>query len=41
MFNDESHFGIDNIYIGNTNTMYYLTNEFFYNLDDILSKNGK
>lgn len=31
--------GIDNIYIGNINTMYKLTNKFFYELDDILCKN--
>ena len=31
--------GIDNIYIGNINTMYKLTHYFFYELDDILSKN--
>jgi hypothetical protein len=31
--------GIDNIYIGNIKTMYKLTNKFFYELDDILSKN--
>ena len=32
--------GIDNIYIGNINTMYKLTNNFFYELDDILCKNN-
>lgn len=32
-------FGIDNIYIGNINTMYKLTNYFHYNLDEIISKN--
>ena len=32
--------GIDNIYIGNINTMYKLTNKFFYELDDILCKNN-
>lgn len=31
--------GIDNIYVGNVYTMHKLTNEFFYYLDDILSKN--
>ena len=40
MFNDEKHTGIDNIYIGNINTMYKLINKFFYELDDILSKNN-
>jgi len=28
--------GVDNIYIGNINTMYKLTHKFFYELDDIL-----
>jgi hypothetical protein len=32
--------GIDNIYIGNIATMYKLTNNFFYELDDILCKNN-
>ena len=32
--------GIDNIYIGNINTMYKLINNFFYELDDILIKNN-
>ena len=40
LFNDENHCGIDNIYIGNVNTMYKLTNHFFYDLDDILIKNN-
>jgi hypothetical protein len=40
LFSDEKHFGIDNIYIGNINTMYKLINKFFYELDDILSKNS-
>ena len=31
--------GIDNIYAGNVNTMYKLCNEFFYKLDEIISKN--
>jgi hypothetical protein len=31
--------GIDNIYIGNINTMHKLTNKFAYELDDILSEN--
>ena len=39
MFNDELHSGIDNIYIGNINTMYKLINKFVYELDDIISKN--
>jgi hypothetical protein len=39
LFDDEHHYGIDNIYIGNINTMYKLTNAFFYDLDDILIKN--
>ena len=29
-------FGIDNIYMGNINTMYKLMREFYYSLDDIL-----
>jgi hypothetical protein len=33
-------FGIDNIYIGNINTMYKLANFFYYYLDDILDKNN-
>lgn len=40
MFNDEDHCGIDNIYIGNINTMYKLISLFFYELDDILNKNN-
>ena len=32
--------GIDNIYIGNINTMYKLINKFFYELDDILIENN-
>jgi hypothetical protein len=39
LFNYEKN-GIDNLYIGNINTMYKLTNTFFYELDDILSKNN-
>jgi hypothetical protein len=38
-FNDESHYGIDNLYIGNINTMYKLLNKFFYDLDKILIEN--
>ena len=30
--------GIDNIYIGNTNTVYKLNNEFYFNLDEIVQK---
>ena len=37
VFNDEHHFGIDNIYIGNINTMHKLIKYFFMELDDILS----
>jgi len=37
LFDHEKH-GIDNIYIGNINTMYKLTNKFFYELDEIISK---
>jgi hypothetical protein len=40
LFNDEHHNGIDNIYIGNINTLYKLTKKFFYELDDILIKNN-
>ena len=39
-YNDENHFGIDNIYVGNINTMYKLINIFFNELDDILIKNN-
>lgn len=39
LFNKEKN-GIDNIYIGNVNTMYKLNNKFFYELDDILKKNS-
>ena len=39
MFNHECN-GIDNIYIGNINTMYKLSNMFYYNLDNILLKNN-
>jgi hypothetical protein len=39
LFNDEVHNGIDNIYIGNINTQYKLTKTFYYELDDILTKN--
>lgn len=40
LFNDEHHNGMDNIYIGNINTLYKLTKKFFYELDDILIKNN-
>lgn len=33
-------YGIDNVYIGNINTMNKLTNLFFYELDNILNNNG-
>jgi len=33
---DHEHTGIDNIYIGNINTMYTLIRTFFYELDNIL-----
>jgi len=33
---DHEHMGIDNIYIGNINTMYTLIRTFFYELDNIL-----
>ena len=33
---DHEHTGIDNIYIGNINTMYMLIRTFFYELDNIL-----
>jgi hypothetical protein len=32
--------GIDNIYIGNINTMHRLISNFYYDLDDILNKNN-
>ena len=40
LFNDENHCGIDNIYIGNINTMYKLISKFYYELDDILIKHN-
>ena len=40
LFDDEQHTGIDNIYIGNVNTMYNLCYRFHYHLDEILSKNN-
>lgn len=40
LFNEERT-GIDNIYIGNINTLYKLINTFFYNLDDILVINNQ
>ena len=39
LFNDEKHYGIVNIYIGNTETMYKLINKLFYKLDEILIEN--
>jgi hypothetical protein len=38
-YKTEHHYGIDNIYIGNINTMHKLISKFFYELDDILSAN--
>lgn len=35
---DEQHAGIDNLYVGNVQTMYLLTHHFHYHLDDILEK---
>ena len=39
LFNDENHHGIDNIYIGNIDTMYKLIHNFCYELDKILIEN--
>ena len=39
IFDNEQNFGIDNIYIGNIETMHKLTNKFFYELDEILIQN--
>lgn len=39
IFNEEAE-GIDNIYIGNINTMYKLIHYFYYNLDYIFIKNN-
>jgi hypothetical protein len=36
---DKEICGIDNIYIGNINTMHKLSNKFFYELDDIIHNN--
>jgi hypothetical protein len=36
---DEEYNGIDNIYIGNINTMHKLAYKFFYDLDNILDQN--
>lgn len=41
LFNDEGHHGIDNIYIGNIDTMYKLIHNFFYELDKILIENKR
>ena len=38
LFNDERHYGIDNIYIGNINTQHKLSKKFIYELDEILKK---
>jgi len=35
---DEQHAGIDNLYLGNMETMYKLAHHFHYHLDDILEK---
>jgi len=35
---DYENLGLDNIYIGNKNTMYKLAHHFFYNLDTILER---
>lgn len=40
LFEDATHCGIDNIYMGNIITLHKLVKHFFYNLDDIL-KNSK
>jgi len=39
-FDSEYHCGIDNIYLGNIETMYKLTHHFYYDLDEILMKNN-
>jgi hypothetical protein len=39
IFDNEQNHGIDNIYIGNIDTMYKLTNKFYYELDNILIEN--
>lgn len=40
LFDDENHNGIDNIHIGNIQTQHKLTTKFYYELDDILTKNS-
>jgi len=40
LFNDEDHCGIDNIYMGNSNTMYKLCYVFHHHLDAILLKHN-
>jgi len=40
LFDDESHYGIDNVYIGSIHTMYKLTNTFLNELDNILIQNN-
>lgn len=37
---DQESKGVDNVYIGNIKTMFTLINHFFYELDDILTKNN-
>ena len=37
---EEESGGIDNIYIGNINTLYKLTHKFYYFMDDILKQNN-
>jgi hypothetical protein len=39
-FKDVFQAGIDNIYIGNINTMYKLSTKFYYHLDEILTKHN-
>jgi hypothetical protein len=39
--NDDFFYGIDNIYMGNINTMYKLIHHFYYELDDILKERGE
>jgi len=39
LFDDEKHCGIDNIYIGNIETMYKLTSRFAFNMDALLAFN--
>ena len=39
-FKDGEFYGVDNIYIGNIDTMYKLTHHFCHFLDDILMKHN-